>query len=130
MSFISRPIFALTATMIGLAALLGGSLGIVAAAHSQSLSSGFNLVGGPLGADTPPSDYMACVPANAWTSLYIWDSANQKWQHFFNPATAPAFINSPAAGGISTIKRLSGVVVLTNQAVPNARFKDRPGDTC
>lgn len=129
MSFISRPVFALTATMVGFAALLGGSLGLVSA-HQQNLGAGFNIVGGPFFADTPPADYIACVPANAWTSIYIWDAQNQKWQHYFNTANAPAYVNSPAAGGIDTIKRLSGVVVLTTQAVPNAKFKDRPSDQC
>jgi hypothetical protein len=130
MSFLSRPILALTGAMIGIAALLGGSLGIVAAAHSQNLVQGFNLVGGPLGADTAPQDYIACVPSGAWTALYIWDSQNQKWQHYFNTDSAPDYINDPDAGGIETIKRLAGVVVLTTQAVPNAQFKDRPSDEC
>ncbi len=137
MSFISRPVLALTTAMLGIAALLGGSLGIVMAAHTQSLvgpsggaSSAFNLVGGPLGADTPPQDFIACIPANSWVALYIWDAQNQKWQHFFNPNAAPDYINSPDAGGIQTIKRLAGVVILTTQPVPNARFKDRPSDTC
>lgn len=130
MSFLSRPILALTGAMIGIAALLGGSLGIVAAAHSQNLAQGFNLVGGPLGADTPPETYISCVPDDAWTALYIWDAQNQKWQHFFNTNDAPDYINDPAAGGIETIKRLAGVVVLTDQAVPNAQFLDRPSDEC
>ena len=130
MSFLSRPILALTGAMIGIAALLGGSLGIVVAAHSADLEAGFNLVGGPLQADTAPADYIACVPSGAWQALYIWDAQNQKWQHYFNTTTAPDYINDPAAGGIQTIKRLAGVVVLTTQAVPNAEFKDRPSDEC
>jgi hypothetical protein len=137
MSFISRPAVALTAAMLGIAALLGGSLGIVVAAHNvdlvgpgQGQSSGFNLVGGPLIADTPPQDFLACLPEDSWVALYIWDAQNQKWQHYFNPDSTPDYINSPQAGGIATIKRLAGVVILTSQAVPDARLKDRPQDTC
>ncbi|MEX0781058.1 MAG: hypothetical protein WD557_00290 [Dehalococcoidia bacterium] len=130
MSFLSRPALALTAAMIGVAALLGGSLGIVAAAHNQSLVQGFNLVGGPLGADTAPGHYISCVPTSAWTAIYIWDAQNQKWQHYFNTDDAPTYINNPDAGGIQTIKRLAGVVVLTTQAVPDATFLDRPSDQC
>ena len=129
MSLIKRPMLALTVTMLGLAAVLGGSLGL-AAAHTSNLSAGFNLVGGPLAADTEPDDFMSCLPSNSWTSIYIWDAANQKWQHFFNPANTPGYINSPQAGGIQTIKRLAGVVVLTNQAVSNANFKDSPSSSC
>jgi hypothetical protein len=87
-------------------------------------------VGGPLAADTAPQDFIACIPANSWVALYIWDAQNQKWQHFFHPASAPGYIHRPEAGGIQTIKRLAGVVILTSQAVPNAKFKDRPSDTC
>jgi len=129
MSFIKRPMFAITVGMLGLAAVLGGSLGL-AAAHTQSLANGFNLVGGPLAADTEPDDFMACIPANSWSSIYIWDAANQKWQHFFNPSNTPDYINAPEAGGIVTIKRLAGVVVLTTQAVDGAVFKDSPSSTC
>ena len=130
MSFLSRPVLALTAAMLGIAAMLGGSLGIVAAAHSQGLVSGFNLVGGPLGADTAPDHYISCVPDGSWDAIYIWDAQNQKWEHYFNTSDAPDYINDPAAGGIDLIPRLAGVVVLTSQAVPNAQFLDRPSDTC
>lgn len=136
MSFITRPIFALTATMIGLAALLGGSLGIVAA-HQGSLegpsagrTTAFNLVGGPFFEDMAPTTFMSCIPTTAWVSIYIWDAGNQEWKHFFNPATVPAYVNAPSAGGIDTIKKLAGLVVLSTQAVPNAKFKDRASDTC
>ncbi len=137
MSFISRPVLALTAAMVGIAALLGGSLGIVMAAHevdlvgpSGSQSSGFNLVGGPLLADTPPEDFLECLPADSWVALYIWDAQNQRWQHYFNPDSTPDYVNDPSTGGIETIKRLQGVVILTSQAVNDAVLKDRPSDTC
>ena len=42
-------------------AALGSSLGLVAAGTRQSLSTGFNLAGGPLQADMPPADAAAMM---------------------------------------------------------------------
>lgn len=130
MSFIKRKTFALLAGGLVAAAALGGSLG-VATAVTTNLGSGFNLVGGPLKQDTAPLDWVGCLPSTSWSAIYIWDGSAQEWQHYFNTTSGvPSYVNSPSVGGILSIKRYSGVVLLMNQAVSNAKLKDQSGDTC
>lgn len=118
--------------MLGIAAILGSSLGIVAAGTRQPLTAGFNLVGGPLNADVQPVDYVGCLPAGSWTALYVWDAQNQQWKHFFNltAGSLPAYINGSNVGGIGTIPRLSGVVLIMSQAVSNPRLRDTASEAC
>lgn len=131
MSWIKHKTFALLAACVGMAAVLGGSLGFAAAAHTTNLSTGFNLVGGPLSQDTAPDQFVACLPAGSWNSIYIWDGQNQEWQHYFNTSTGvPSYVNALSVGGISTIRKFAGVVLLMNTSVSNAKLKDAPGDSC
>ncbi|MBI2767099.1 MAG: hypothetical protein HYX53_14470 [Chloroflexi bacterium] len=128
MSWMKHKSFAIVAGTLAAAALLGASLGVVAAGSKPPLASGFNLVGGPLGGDVPPADFVGCLPAGSWTSIYIWDGPTQQWQHFF--AGVPAYVNAPANNGVATIKRFAGVVLIMNQAVGSPRLKDQASETC
>ncbi len=121
----------LLAAMVGVVALLGASLGM-AVAGTTSLSSGFNLVGGPIGGDVQPDIFVKCIqPASAWTAVYIWDAQNQKWLHFFNTANGvPSFVNQGGNGGISVIPRFSGVALIMASAVANAKLLDSNSATC
>lgn len=131
MSWIRHKTFAVTAACLGVAAILGGSLGLAAAAHSANLTSGFNLVGGPLSNDIGPAEFVGCLPAGSWNAIYIWDGQNQEWNHYFNTSSGiPAYVNSQQVGGISSIRRFAGVVLLMSTAVSNAKLKDGPGDSC
>ena len=132
MSRITRKTFILLAAMVAVVAMLGGTLGM-AVAGTQSLSSGFNLVGGPTGGDVAPGTYISCVPATSWSAVYIWDAPNQHWLHFFNTGgntNVPGFVNAPANGGINVIPRFSGVAIIATAAVPNAKLLDSNGATC
>ncbi len=116
---------------MAIVAALGSSLGLVAAGTRQSLSTGFNLAGGPLQADMPPAQFVACLPASSWTAIYIWDAQRQTWKHHFNTGGGtPAYVNDTQLGGISVIPRLSGVVLMMAQAVSNPRLKDSPNEAC
>lgn len=121
----------LLAASIGIAALLGASLGLAAAAvRTQPLAKGFNLAGGPLVTDVAPDEFVSCLPQDSWNSLYIWDSANQKWTHYFNEDVAPAYVNRPEVGGITIVKRHAGVVLIMDKAVQSPHFVDRPTEAC
>ena len=126
--------FAVVLATLGVAAILGGSLGVVmAGVRSQPLGAGFNLAGGPLNGDTTPDQYVACLPAGSWSAVYIWDSQAQTWQHYFNPAGAaavPAYVNAPAVGGIAVVPKFSGVVLIMTQAVASPHLKDSNGEAC
>jgi hypothetical protein len=113
-----------------LVAALGSSLGMVAAGTRPALGVGFNLVGGPLSADTSPGQFVGCLPANSWQAIYIWDAQTQTWKHHFNTASIPAYVNETTLGGISTIPRLAGVVLMMAVAVPNPRLRDSPTEAC
>ncbi|MCC6381924.1 MAG: hypothetical protein IT304_05405 [Dehalococcoidia bacterium] len=130
MSWMRRKSFALVVGTLGLAALLGGSLGVVTAGTKAPLRAGFNLAGGPLSGDVPPADFVGCLPSGSWNALYIWNGANQSWQHFFNPTSVPGYVNSPAAGGIDKVPRFAGVVILMAVDVASPQLRDRPGETC
>ena len=125
-----RKIFGVAAAGLGIAAILGGTLG-VAFAKTTNLSSGFNLVGGPTNADVQPKDWVSCLPGTSWASVYIWDAPNQRWLHYFNTAAGvPAYVNQQASGGISSVPRFSGVVMIMNSAVSSAKFPDQPNQAC
>jgi hypothetical protein len=126
-----RTIAVITAA-VGLAAILGGSLGLVAAGTRSPLSAGFNITGGPLGADVQPAEFVACLPASSWNAIYIWDAQAQTWKHHFNTngTGVPQYVNQTAVGGILVIPRLSGVILLMNQSVAAPRLKDTNAEAC
>lgn len=130
MSWMKPRTFAVLAACLTTAALLGSSLGIAVAGTRQSLSAGFNLVGGPLQADVPPDQFVGCIPSASWSAIYVWDGAAQSWQHYFNPTTVPSYVNSSGVGGISSIRKFAGVVLLMNQAVASPKLKDSSSETC
>jgi len=126
-----KKYLAVIVASLAVVAALGSSLGLVAAGTRQSVSTGFNLVGGPLQADMPPAQFVACLPASSWTAVYIWDAQSQTWKHHFNTGSGtPAYVNDTALGGISVIPRLSGVVLMMAQAVTSPRLKDSPNEAC
>jgi hypothetical protein len=128
MSWYKRKSFAVIASTLAAAAILGGSLGVVAAGSKPPLAAGFNLAGGPLGADVPPADFVGCLPQGSWSAIYVWDGPNQEWEHFF--ANVPAYVNDPASNGVATIKRFAGVVLIMNQGVSSPRLRDTPNEAC
>jgi hypothetical protein len=132
MKWIRRKSFAVVAATLGLAAVMGGSLGVVTAGvRNTTLNTGFNLVGGPLGGQVAPDQFIACIPASSWSSMYIWDGATQTWQHYFNTADGvPAYVNSSSAGGIVNIPQLAGVVIMMKSQVANPRLKDSNNEAC
>lgn len=126
-----RKVIAVMAAAITVVAMLGASLGM-AFANTTSLSKGFNLVGGPLLADTAPSAWVSCLPAGSWNAIYLWDTTHQRWLHYFNidAAGVPGYVNDSAAGGIISIPRLAGVALIMNQGVTGAKLADAPGQAC
>ncbi|MFN0148524.1 MAG: hypothetical protein ACKVT1_18635 [Dehalococcoidia bacterium] len=133
MKWIRSKTFAVVTASLGIAALLGGSLGVVTAGvRNTNLSTGFNLVGGPLGGPVAPDQFIACLPSTSWSSVYIWDGAAQTWQHYFNTAvdSVPAYVNTSSAGGIVNIPQFSGVVIIMKTAVSSPRLKDSNNESC
>ncbi len=130
MGWIRRRSFALVVATLGVAAVLGGSLGIVAAGTKQPLKAGFNLAGGPLNGDVPPDAFVGCLPAGSWNALYIWNGGNQSWQHFFNPSSVPGYVNGVNAGGIDKVPRYAGVVIIMQSDVASPQLRDTPNETC
>ncbi|MCC7365972.1 MAG: hypothetical protein IT303_16530 [Dehalococcoidia bacterium] len=125
---------AVVAATVTTAALMGGTLGMAfAAPRSQPLYEGMNLVGHVSASSIPPEEFTACLPANSWTGVYLWDNrpqadGGQKWLHFFSGV--PDYVNDTDSNGISSIPAFAGVVVLADENVPNAVFKTRTSDTC
>ena len=133
MKSIRRRPFAVLAAALALAAILGSPLGVVAAGvRNTNLSTGFNLVGGPLGGPVAPDQFVSCLPASSWGAIYIWDGATQTWQHFFNTSVdgVPAYVNTSSAGGIVNIPQFSGVVILMKSPVSSPRLKDTNNESC
>lgn len=131
MKSMRKAYLAVAMATLGLAAVLGGSLGMVAAGTRSNLQAGFNLAGGPLQADTAPDQFVGCLPANSWTAIYIWDAVNQNWKHYFNTGDGvPAYVNQAGVGGITTIPRFAGVVIIMKSAVSSPRLKDSNSESC
>jgi hypothetical protein len=126
-----RKALAVMAAAIAVVGLLGASLGM-AFANTTTLGKGFNLVGGPLQADTAPDAWVSCLPDGSWDAIYIWDTTHQHWLHFFNTDSGdvPGYVNESAAGGIVKIPKLAGVALIMNQAVSGAHLADSPGQAC
>ncbi len=119
------------ASSLMLAAVMGGSLGVVAAGSRGGLGAGFNLIGGPLNDQVTAQKFVSCLPAGSWDAVYIWDGTAQKWQHYFNTANGtPAYVNALDAGGINNIPRFAGVVLIMKTAVASPFVPERPADTC
>jgi hypothetical protein len=132
MRLFRSPTLAMAIAILGVAAMLGGTLGVATAA-TRPLSSGFNLIGGPVSGDVKADKYVSCLPTNSWKAVYIWKADQQEWRHYFNTtgsSNVPAFVNNVAAGGIDDVPRGSGVVILTTQAVPNAFFPESQTQSC
>lgn len=135
MRLIRNPAFALAIAVLGIAAMLGGSLGMATAASQREVGPGFNLIGGPIGGDVEPATYVSCLPTDSWKALYIWRSDEQEWRHFFNTALSdiPEFVNGAEVGGIVQVTRGSGVVIMMSQDIGSgftAVFPDRQTDDC
>ena len=85
----------------GIAALLGGSLGVVTAGQKQTLFAGSNpAVGGPFAGSVTPAKWVSCLPSSSWRAVYRWDGTAQQWGHFFNTTKGiPSYVNHEDVGG-------------------------------
>ncbi len=104
-----KKYLAVIVASLAVVAALGSSLGLVAAGTRQSVSTGFNLVGGPLQADMPPAQFVACLPATGcrWGLQHInkGQVTDPSWTQSALPskpvskerATDPAVEGEPAA---------------------------------
>lgn len=134
MRWIRSKSFAVIAATLTAAALFGGTLGMAFAVPRQvPLYQGMNLVGHVSSTPIAPAAFAACLPADAWSGIYLWDNrpadqGGQRWTHYFSGV--PAYVNAEAANGITTIPAFAGVVVLATRDVPNAVFKGNANDSC
>lgn len=141
MSWISRKSFGLVlAVSLGFAAIVGGSLGVAVAKHSSTVTGqcsggtagcNINFVGAIGSGDVSPASFTKCLPAGSWEAIYIWNGPTQEWEHYFNPSV-PAYVNAPGAGGITTIPRFSGVVLIMKLGQPsqNVTLLDSNSESC
>ena len=141
MSWITRKSFGLVlASSLALATILGGSLGVAFAKHTSTVTGvcangtsgcNVNFVGAIGSGDVSPAQFTKCLPAGTWEAIYIWDGPNQEWQHFFNPAV-PGYVNGAAAGGITSIPRFAGVVLIMKLGQPaqSVTLLDSNSDSC
>jgi hypothetical protein len=121
MTRVKQKTLAVVAGSLLVVGLLGASLGIAVA--GQPLGAGFNIVGGPRD-EMQPATFLSCLPATSWNAVYVWKADKQEWEHFFNTGKGyPAYINLASAGGIQTIPKLSGVVIMMADAQANATLK-------
>ncbi len=130
MTSFKRTTIGIVAAGLMVSAVLGSTLGIALARTrtGETLSSGFNLIGGPLGQNVAPDQFVACLPAGSWKAVYIWDGATQQWKHHL--VGVPLFVNSVGAGGMATIPSGAGVILLMNSSVSNPKLKDSNGEAC
>jgi hypothetical protein len=131
---IRRPMLALSLGMLMFAAVLGGSLGLMAAHASRQV----NLVQGvqyygPRNAAVTPAKFVSCLGTD-WAAVYFYDTANKRWLHFFpvggGAGQVPEWVNSPEAGGFALIPHGSAVALVMKVAKANATLPDRPEDVC
>lgn len=142
MSWMQRKSLTLAVSMLGLAAVLGGSLGIAVAKHNKPTVTGvcangspgcnINFVGAIRAGGVSPAKFTECLPPGAWEGIYVWDGPAQEWRHFLNPAVAPDFVNSPQAGGIENIPGFAGVVLIMKAGQPSqtVTLLDANSETC
>ncbi len=128
MTWVKRKTLAIVVGSALVVGLLGASLGIAAA--GQPLGAGFNIVGGPRD-DMQAGTFVSCLPATSWNAIYVWQADQQQWLHFFNTAKGyPAYINQASTGGITTIPKLAGVVIMMADAQSNATLKSQNSTAC
>jgi len=127
MSLMTRKVFALVAGTMLLAAALGASLGVVFAGPRPSLDRGYNVVGGPFEESVSAQHFTSCL-GTAWNALYIWDADAQQWRHYFRDV--PEVLNGLKVGGIETIPRLSGVVLIMDTPVESPFLPSSAGESC
>ncbi len=141
MSWIQRKALAVVFAGAGVAAILGASLGVAVAKHTNTVggvcaggSPGCNIhyVGAIKSGSVSPDSFTKCLPAGDWEAIYIWDGPNQEWQHYFNTTKTPAYVNAPSAGGIATIPGFAGVVLIMKLGSPSQQITllDANSDTC
>lgn len=124
-------IAAVAVSMLLLAGILGASLGVAVADSRGNLTTGFNLIGGPLSGDVAPAEFVSCLPADSWDAIYIWNAEKQQWKHYFNATgTVPKYVNDTKAGGIDKLPALSGVVIIMKKSVSGAVVPEAPGQGC
>lgn len=128
MSWLRTKPFALAAGMLGVAAILGGSLGVAAAGTKPPLFVGMNLMGGPTGSAIQPDAYLGCLPANSWAALYSFDSKSQTWKHYY--PGVPGYVNASGNGGISLIDRYQPLILMMSQKVDTPKLRDTPSEPC
>jgi hypothetical protein len=130
MTSFKRTTIGMVAAGLMVSAVLGSTLGIALARTrtGETLNTGFNLIGGPLGQNVTPDNFIGCLPANSWKAVYIWDGSTQQWKHYLSGV--PTFVNSVGAGGIASIPNGAGVILLMNASVQNPKLKDSNGEAC
>ncbi|MGI8927083.1 MAG: hypothetical protein ACR2HN_10630, partial [Tepidiformaceae bacterium] len=84
MRFFLTKGFGIAAGMLLLAAVLGGSVGLVAAKpRNFPLVIGQNYTG-PVGGGTvgvAPARWLSCLPPTSWSAVYTWDGPLKQWYH-------------------------------------------------
>ncbi len=128
----THKMFAITAGMLLLAAVLGGSLGVAAGkGRNDGLVAGQNYIGPVGNQSVAPGTWLACLPVQSWSAVYSWDRNAQQWKHYFNTSKGvPAYVNLPEVGGITLLVPPEGVALIMDVAVPNPWFKDTPSEAC
>ncbi|MCK9518542.1 MAG: hypothetical protein M0R74_05880 [Dehalococcoidia bacterium] len=132
MNLIRNKAFAVVVATFGLAAVLGGSLGLVAAApREQVIYKNMNLVGYTGRQPIAPSEFLACVEKTGWIGLYRWENDPEtndgRWLHYLN--NVPAYVNSPSVNGMDEIPAFGGTILIASKQF-NAFFPSRPGEAC
>jgi len=141
MSWIHRKALAVVAAGAGVAAIMGATLGIAVAKHTNTVGGvcaggapgcEIHYVGAIRSGSVSPDNFTKCLPANDWEAIYIWDGPNQQWQHYFNTTKTPAYVNATSAGGISTIPGFSGVVLIMRKGAPTQQVTllDANNESC
>lgn len=148
MSWMQKKIIAVFAIGVGVAIVLGATVGVGLARQTPDRPIGgtcpngtpgcnIDLVGNISPQPVAPATFMRCITVGDWIGIYIWDAPNQQWLHFFNTATGnprnlPAYLNDPAVGAISTIPQFAGVFLIMRPGAPNEQrtFLHRAEQTC
>ena len=140
MSWFHRKAIAVVVTGLGLATILGATLGVAVAQHQTPVSGQCGNASGCLqyvgvirAGAVSPDTFTKCIPAADWTAIYIWDGPNQQWQHYFNTAAGvPSSVNQSAAGGITSIPGFAGVVLIMKAGSPSqtVTLLDQNSESC
>jgi hypothetical protein len=141
MSWIHRKALAVVIAGAAVATLLGASLGVAVAKHTNTVggvcssgAAGCNIhyVGAIRSNAVSPDSFTKCLPSGDWEAIYIWDGPNQQWQHYFNITKTPAYVNDTNAGGIASIPGFAGVVLIMRLGSPSQQITllDSNSDSC